>query len=550
MNRRKIRWIIALMSVALLGIISLQVYWILHDIRLKEQQFEQSVNQAMNAIVDRIETGEAMSMLHEQIFTIDPVQISRMMLNDSSDVNDQAGEGQVKDTIIEVPGRVIHLHPPVWEDLDQADINIEFHNPATNKTFLRVQKRNSFHQDSISRHTIHSSQITRIYGDSAEVTIKQNEEKIKAKIEKLNSVMQKMAIEFAGPENDVSRRLNAIQIDSLIRSEFQNRNIGMDYNYGVWNGNTNKFVISRTGSDPGELIHSKFRTLLFPNDIISKPDYLLMSFPNSIRYLLASMWLMLACSTLFTLTILFGFAYTIMVIIRQKKLSDIKTDFINNMTHEFKTPIATISLAVDSINNPKVAHDPSKLEYFSRIIREENKRMNAQVEHVLQMAQIEKGDLNLRNEPMNIHELIHTAVDLISLQVESKGGTLKTNLLAENPVVSGDPVHLSNVLFNLFDNANKYSPLNPEILISTQNNRDGILVSVKDKGMGMTQDTQKKIFDKFYRVPTGNLHDIKGFGLGLSYVKVIIEKHKGWISVISEPGKGSTFEFFIPFTHL
>ena len=260
------------------------------------------------------------------------------------------------------------------------------------------------------------------------------------------------------------------------------------------------------------------------------------------------MWLMLAGSAAFTLTILFSFAYTIQVIFRQKKLSDIKSDFINNMTHEFKTPIATISLAADAINNPKVQSDKTKMDYFTRIIKEENKRMNSQVENVLQMAQLEKGEMNLKISDLNLHAIIQNAVDLITIQVESNGGKIEQHLNASIPLLKGDQIHLSNVIFNLLDNANKYSREIPNIVISTYNNNNGIYVTVKDSGIGMHRDTIKKIFEKFYRVPTGNLHDIKGFGLGLSYVKAIVEQHKGKISVESEFGVGSTFEIYLPYS--
>jgi len=173
--------------------------------------------------------------------------------------------------------------------------------------------------------------------------------------------------------------------------------------------------------------------------------------------------------------------------------------------------------------------------------------MNSQVENVLRMAQIEKGELQLRTEEINLHEIIQHAVELISIQVESKQGKIHTALNATNPVMNGDPMHLSNVIFNLLDNANKYSPLEPKIEVSTKNVPGGIVMSVKDSGMGMSKETQKKIFEKFYRVPTGNLHDIKGFGLGLSYVKAIVELHKGTIEVESEIGKGSRFDIFLPF---
>ena len=543
MNKKSIRGIIALMSIALIGVIGLQLYWIFHDIRLKEQQFEQSVNQAMNSIVDRIETNEAMNILHERVFNFDPQRVTQLIIRDTTNFNPVT----ITDTSIEIPNLPGHP-PPIMEDLDNADINIEFHRPGSNRSFLRVQKRNYFHKDSVSQHTIHSSQITRVFGDSAEITIRQNEEKIKARLEKLNDVMQKVAVEFAGPEGDVLSRIDSTRLDSLINMELKNRGIDIDVNYGVLNGLSNSFLIQKSKIDQKELQNSKFRILLFPNDIVSKPDYLILHFPNTIKYVLASMWFMLASSTLFTFIILFGFAYTIQVIYKQKKLSDIKSDFINNMTHEFKTPIATISLAVDSIKNPKVQNDKEKMDYFTRIIREENKRMNSQVENVLQMAQLEKGELHLRKEQLNLHSIILNAVDLIDLQVQSKEGKIDLALDATIPMTIGDPIHLSNVIFNLLDNANKYSPEKPVIKISTYNNNEGLFVTVKDKGAGMSKETQKKIFEKFYRVPTGNIHDIKGFGLGLSYVKEIVELHKGTIKVDSEPGAGSTFEIYLPFS--
>ena len=545
MNKKGFRAIILLMSLALMGIISLQLYWILHDIRLKEQQFDQSVSQAMNAIVDRIETNEALNIINERVFKIDPSRITQLMIRDTSSLIPVT----ITDTSIEIPKHDVKP-PPVVEDLDNADINIEFHRPGSSQTFLRVQRRNYVQRDSSSQHTIHSSRITRIYGDSAEVIIRQNEEKIKARLEKLNDVMDKMAIEFAGPENDLRSRLDSTRLDSIIKYELSNRGVNLNVDYGVLNGNNNSFFVTKSSVSSNELLKSKYKTLLFPNDIISKPDYLIFHFPGSMKYVLASMWVMLLSSTLFTFIILFGFAYTIQVIYRQKKLSDIKSDFINNMTHEFKTPIATISLAVDSIKDPRVKNNQEKFDYFTRIIREENKRMNAQVENVLQMAMIEKGELNLRKEEVNIHTIIQHAVELIALQVESKGGKINCKLNAEIPLIVGDPIHLSNVIFNLLDNANKYSPEKPEITIETSNLKTGLTVRVGDKGIGMTKDMQKKIFEKFYRVPTGNIHDIKGFGLGLSYVKAVIEQHKGLIKVESETNKGSTFEFFIPFGKL
>jgi two-component system phosphate regulon sensor histidine kinase PhoR len=225
-----------------------------------------------------------------------------------------------------------------------------------------------------------------------------------------------------------------------------------------------------------------------------------------------------------------------------------KTDFINNMTHEFKTPIATISLAADSLNNPVVLKNEEKILRFSRIIKQENIRMHKQVEKVLQMALLDKKDFNLKWTSVDMHDLILSAIENISLQVETREGSVKGFLNASESIVKGDHTHLSNIINNLLDNANKYSPQKPHITVFTRNVDKGLEIMVKDEGIGLSREVRKFIFDKFYRVPTGNLHNVKGFGLGLSYVKTMVEAHKGKIDVRSELGKGSSFILYFPFS--
>ena len=224
-----------------------------------------------------------------------------------------------------------------------------------------------------------------------------------------------------------------------------------------------------------------------------------------------------------------------------------KTDFINNMTHEFKTPIATISLAADSITSPKVMSSSDKISRFAKIIKEENKRMNNQVEKVLQMARLDRQDFKIKVSPVDMHDVIRQAVGNTNLQIEKRNGQLKTHLEAERSEIEGDITHLSNIIHNLLDNANKYSPEEPDISIHTRNVKSGLEVIIKDKGMGMSKEARKHIFDKFYRVHTGNRHDVKGFGLGLSYVKAMVSAHHGSIEVLSELGKGSSFILTFPY---
>ncbi|MBK7701143.1 MAG: HAMP domain-containing histidine kinase [Saprospiraceae bacterium] len=223
-----------------------------------------------------------------------------------------------------------------------------------------------------------------------------------------------------------------------------------------------------------------------------------------------------------------------------------KTDFINNMTHEFKTPIATISLASDSILSPSILENKDKVTRFINIIKQENKRMLSQVEKVLQMAQIEKENVELKFNAVNLHETIEDAVINAELKIQAKGGTIQTVLLSQNPIIEADQIHISSIINNLLDNAEKYTPEHPEIVITTRDVKGGIEFDVSDNGIGMTKDALKLIFEKFYRVHTGNVHDVKGFGLGLSYVKAMVDAHHGKIFVKSEPGKGSIFTIYLP----
>ena len=289
------------------------------------------------------------------------------------------------------------------------------------------------------------------------------------------------------------------------------------------------------------LYNSEFEIPLF-NDI---DQSLKVYFPNKNKW--ASVISQMLTSILFTSLVLFCFIYTLYIIFKQKKISEITNDFINNMTHEFKTPIATISLATDSINNPTIIKDENKIKRFLTIIKQENKRMLNQVEKVLQMALLEKEDFELKFTGVYANDLINQVVQNAELQVTNRGGNIKIDLEANPDLIEADITHFSNIIHNLLDNANKYSPETPEITVNTHNVNNGIAISVRDKGLGMTKEAIKHIFDKFYRVHTGNRHDVKGFGLGLSYVKAMVNAHNGTIVVESEPGKGSNFIINFPY---
>ena len=296
-----------------------------------------------------------------------------------------------------------------------------------------------------------------------------------------------------------------------------------------------------------EFLKSPYKVRLFPDNIIKRDIILSVVFPERTNYVLGSMTWMLSGSLLFSLFIFSTFALSLYFIIRQKRISEMKSDFINNMTHEFKTPIATISLAADTITNSKVIKDESSIRHFIGMIKKENSRMNKQVETILQIASLDKKEIEFNFENTSLHTIIKRAVETIDIQVQQRQGILNVELNATEDIIFCDSEHIVSLVHNLLDNAIKYSPGSPQIFIQTSNSGNGVILSVEDKGIGMSKSVQSKIFERFYRQSSGNIHDVKGFGLGLNYVRAIVDAHKGDISVTSEQGKGSRFEIFLPF---
>lgn len=295
--------------------------------------------------------------------------------------------------------------------------------------------------------------------------------------------------------------------------------------------NLNRSFLILTGSDIDFTI---------PNESL---EILILDFEKE---LYQSLTWMIFGAVIFTIIILAAFFVTVRTLITQKKLSEIKSDFINNMTHEFKTPLATISLAVDALKNEKVQHDPEKMSYFSGIIKEENKRMNKHVETILQAALMDKQELKLNFKALHAHEIISRVVDNFRLQLEEKQGRIELTLNAREDLVNADEVHFTNLVSNLIDNAIKYSKDNLHIRVYTHCTNRHFLIRVEDNGIGMSKESVKRIFEKFYRAHTGNIHNVKGFGLGMSYVKTVVDAHKGRIKVDSTLGKGSIFTVELP----
>ncbi|MCX6287113.1 MAG: HAMP domain-containing sensor histidine kinase [Bacteroidetes bacterium] len=343
--------------------------------------------------------------------------------------------------------------------------------------------------------------------------------------------------------------LNKSILDSLISRELNIRGIDTRFEFGIYKPENEVYLIEKSPNYRKELFEKGYAFPLFQSDIFTPPEYLLIAFPNEQRFLLTELWSMLLISLVLIIVIVYSFMYTISTIFRQKRLSEMKNDFINNMTHEFKTPIATISLACEAMSDREIQKSPDFFSSYITMIEEENKRLAGMAEKILQTAVIDSGQLKMKRELINIHDIIHDVVKNIRIQVEIKDGVIIKSFYASNPRIIGDKVHVTNLVYNLLDNANKYSPRKPIIRISTENSGNGVQVTIEDNGIGISKSEQKKIFDKLYRVPTGNIHDVRGFGLGLSYVKAIVEEHHGKISLESEVNKGSKFKVFLPFVY-
>jgi two-component system phosphate regulon sensor histidine kinase PhoR len=343
----------------------------------------------------------------------------------------------------------------------------------------------------------------------------------------------------------IQERLDSLDLDSILENRLQQAGIDLNYVYAVSSEMADSLVYgNREYAD--ELLTSEFRTRLFPHDILVPRDYLVLFFPESEAYLWKQMTPMLFSMILFLMIIISCFIYTVKTIIDQKRNAALMIDFVNNMTHEFKTPISTVALACEAILRSDVISDNTKVEQYSRLIRDENRRMRSQTEKILQMATLEEGDLEFKTEAVDLHAVIHEAMDNIALQIENRGGVIAASLQANDYFVPADKIHLENIIFNLLDNANKYSGERPDIMISTWNDKEQVFMQVEDHGKGISEENLKHIFKKYYRVPTGNIHDVKGFGLGLSYVKLMVEAHNGGISIKSKLGKGTRVVLFLP----
>ncbi|MDR0754932.1 MAG: HAMP domain-containing histidine kinase [Prevotellaceae bacterium] len=345
----------------------------------------------------------------------------------------------------------------------------------------------------------------------------------------------------------IEDRLSSNRIDSLIQKYFKQQGIDTEFEFAVITAEDVEINTLKTKEFTMDREDCLYKKQLFPNDSEQAPKYYLNIYvPNLTDYIFKKLSLVIFSSLLLIIIITGTFAATLMIIFHQKRLSQMRHDFMGNMTHELKTPIATITLAAEMLKDENVPVEKKNVAGLSKMIRDEAQRLSSLVEKVLRMAAVERGNINIKRKDVNIKTIITKVVDSYMLQLNAKKGKIMTQYDAKENIVVGDEMHLQQIISNLIDNALKYSKKNPLILIRTENKNAGIIINVTDNGIGIEKEYHKHIFEQFYRVPTGNIHTVKGSGLGLNYVKKIAEMHGGKISVESEKGKGSTFTIFLP----
>jgi two-component system, OmpR family, phosphate regulon sensor histidine kinase PhoR len=518
MSKKMLVTLIVLMALVLSGLILIQTNLIKTASDIREEQFDRLVTSALNGVADQLE-------LNEQRLARESARMGRLPGFDNSPGNfniyPRKGSGQISGSF-----QYSYSERGIFGSfLEELQIVITDSTDTNPNPGLQKEKED----DAASFDKIHEYNFNL-------------ERRRERWLKDMNWRNYKIILEG----RRLQERIDSSFLEQAIASSFQQAGIDLDYKYAVRSANRgqDKFIFGSVGYNP---TRKEYHSLLFPYDYDGKqPNYLYVYFPERSGYLLRATGITIIPTVILTALLIAIFAYAIMVIFRQKKLSMIKNDFINNMTHELKTPISTISLASQMLEDGSVTNTPNTIEHISKVIKKESKRLSYQVEKVLQMAIFNEGRLKLKFKEFDINATIQTVISNFELRVNSKNGTLTSRLNAGETYVKGDEVHLTNVIFNLLDNAIKYSNGIPEISVDTESKNEHITINVHDNGIGIPKEHHSQIFDRFYRVPTGNVHDVKGFGLGLSYVKKIVDLHNGKIKVESAVNKGTKFSILLP----
>ncbi|MCF6349580.1 MAG: HAMP domain-containing histidine kinase [Flavobacteriaceae bacterium] len=525
MNKRIFIPLIILMSIALIGIITVQIFWINNSIEIREKQFSQNVKSALFDVSKNIQQREFRDFFEENRSIFDQSNLAKkrglreFYFEKLDTINNE---------------RFIYKQSILINNFKSPLTIIT--NDSNNRGQINFKSYFSKKEKEISSLNLHH--IKDVSKEKQTVNV--------SKIGEL-SLMNKYELESVyketAPSTPIYKRVSVKEIMLNVSNELQLRGIKTSFEFAMFDDD---YPTKIKSDNFKKEVGNSYQVRIFENDLKTSEFKLFVNFPNKKDYILSAIKKTLIFASTFILFIILAFATALYQLLKQKKISEIKTDFINNMTHEFKTPIATINLALDAIKNPKIINHKESILRYAKIIREENKRMHAQVENVLRISRLEKNQLEISKEVIDIHDIIDEAITHVELLVNNKEGYIKNNFKATQSEVLGSELHLTNVLVNILDNALKYTNDAPKIEISTENVGKSILIKIKDQGIGMSKNVQKHVFEKFYREQKGNIHNVKGHGLGLSYVKSIVEDHQGNVAVESEKNKGSIFNIKLP----
>ena len=541
----------------MVAMVGIQVYWIKHSMEAEENQLDLLVHQVLSEISDELIRNETMitildeirpPLIQEQTQAVWDFHIDSRSAYDASEPEEvqaeleayyeEAEENHGESDLIHVESDRIHVEsedPHVTVE-EQVYIYTSPHHSLKNQTVelindsvLVILGEDELMQDTILVSAMKPDQVRM---------------ELNKRIEEQEAFVDRIVQNMLFDEGEISDRISGSQVQSLLKEKLSGRGLDMDFEYAVYEEGKKPIFQSDDFNEYEDC--SYFRASLFPGRVFNKTTLISLYFPTEREHLRKSMGVIGGSSLIITMFIIAMFTLALYIIFKQKRLSEIKNDFVNNMTHELKTPISTISLASQMLNDRSIPEKQKNIGQISRIIQTESRQLGFQVERVLQMAIFDHGELKLKQEEIDLHDIIETVAQNFLLQIDKREGMLEFLPEADNTVIQGDLMHITNVISNLLENAMKYTRNTPEIRIATRNEDESVIVSVVDNGIGIGKEDQKRIFDKFYRVPTGNIHSVKGFGLGLSYVKLIVEQHQGSITLKSEPNKGSQFDIHLP----